>query len=87
MSMQAKGKTGVGNLELNKNYLLDKFDQMDEEVSLITNQKPISHLDKKSLTKALIELEFYPLHTSYLLWLFVLHKDLLSYLKSLLFFQ
>ncbi len=76
MSMQAKGKTGVGNLELNKNYLLDKFDQMDEEVSLITNQKPISHLDKKSLTKALIELEFYPLKKDINQVLFQINNDI-----------
>ena len=61
LSMQAKGNTGVEKLELSKNYLLDKLEAIDEEVSLITNNKPLSHLDQKGLQKTLIELDFFPL--------------------------
>jgi len=61
LSMQAKGNTGIDKLELSKNYLLDKLKAIDDEVSLITNNKPLSHLDQKGLQRTLIELDFFPL--------------------------
>ncbi len=76
LSMQAKGSNGVDKLELTKNYLLDKLDEMDGEVSLITNQKSLSHLDQTALKRALVELEFFPLNKDINQVLFQINNEL-----------
>lgn len=61
MSLQALGETGIEQLQINKNILLDKFVETDQNISLISNQKFLPDLDPKSLNNELISLDFHPL--------------------------
>ena len=61
MSLQALGGSGIDQLQMSKNRLLDKLLQSDQEISLISNQKFLHQLDPKSLNKELISLDFHPL--------------------------
>jgi hypothetical protein len=61
MSLQAMGASGIDQLQVNKNMLLDKLTEKDQEISLISNQKFLTDLDPKSLNNELISLDFHPL--------------------------
>ncbi len=61
MSLQAMGASGIDQLQVSKNILLDKLVASGQEISLITNHKNLSKLDPKSLNKELISLDFHPL--------------------------
>ncbi|MGB5322693.1 BatA domain-containing protein [Lutimonas sp.] len=61
MSLQAMGASGIDQLQVNKNMLLDKLNEKDQEISLISNQKFLIDLDPKSLNNELISLDFHPL--------------------------
>ena len=65
MSLQALGETGIEQLQINKNILLDKFVETDQNISLISNQKFLPDLDPKSLNNELISLDFHPLTKRY----------------------
>ncbi len=61
MSLQALGESGIEQLQINKNILLDKFAETGQEISLISNHKFLPNLDPKSLNNELISLNFHPL--------------------------
>lgn len=64
MSMLAKGTSEIDLLEMSKNYLLDKVENLDQETTLITNQRIISNLDSRGLSKELLQLEAHPIKKS-----------------------
>ncbi len=61
MSLQAMGASGIDQLQTNKNILLSKLAEADQEISLINNHQFLPNLDPKSLNNELISLDFHPL--------------------------
>lgn len=62
LSLQAIGENGADRLQLTKNHLLDNLDNLEEQLSLVTNQNFAIDLDQKSFGKALMELDFHPIN-------------------------
>lgn len=61
-SMQSKVASGIDQLQLNKNYLLDKAAGIDGIQTLLSNDKYNRELDAKSFKNALVNIDFYPIH-------------------------
>lgn len=61
LSMLAKSSSDIDLLQLSKHNILDKIDDIDAEIMLITNQKLLSDLDKDRLNKELLELGPHPI--------------------------
>ena len=61
-SMQSKIASGIDQLQLNKNYLLDKAAGIDGIQTLLSNDKYNRELDAKSFKNALVNIDFYPIH-------------------------
>lgn len=61
MSLQAMGESGSDQFQTNKNILLSKLAEADQEISLISNHQFLPNLDPKSLNNELISLDFHPL--------------------------
>ncbi len=61
-SMQSKSNSGIDQLQLNKNYLLDNSQDNYLVKTLISNEVYAEKLDQKSFSNALVKLDFYPVH-------------------------
>ncbi len=59
-SMQSKSNSGIDQLQLNKNYLLDNALENYLAQTLVSNQDYADKLDQKSFSNALLKLDFYP---------------------------
>lgn len=63
-SMQVKSNSGIDQLQLNKNYLLDNTQDIYESKTLLTNNELKKNLDTKSFNKAVVKLDFHPVRKS-----------------------
>ena len=61
-SMQSKSNSGIDQLQLNKNYLLDHALENYLSQSFVSNQDYTDKLDQKSFSNTLLKLDFYPVH-------------------------
>ena len=61
-SMQSKSNSGIDQLQLNKNYLLDHALENYLSQTFVSNQAYTDKLDQKSFSNTLLKLDFYPTH-------------------------